>query len=271
MSEWANDKGRFWAEHAEWFTRMLSGFGEALAEGAAAVPGEAVLDVGCGNGDTALAAADAVGPEGSVLGVDLSADEVEVARRRATDRGVANATFEVADAGAADFGGRRFDLVQSRFGVMFFADPASAFAHLRRAVRPGGRLAFVCWQDVEVNPWIAVPRQAIGEVIDLPVDADTRVGGHSLADPERVRGLLEGAGFGSVTLDDVERPVVLGDTGDEAVGFIRTSDFGRAMLEPAPPEVAEAAIARAAAAFEAHHTPDGISLLGRAWLVRARA
>jgi SAM-dependent methyltransferase len=271
-AEWSGEKGRFWAEHADWFSRLLSDFGEVVVEGAELATGDRVLDVGCGGGDVAMAAAAAVGPDGTVLGVDLSADELDVARVRAAQRGIENVAFREADASADDLGPDRHDVLTSRFGVMFFADPVAAFTHLGGALRPGGRLAFVCWQSLDANEWTTVPRRAIDAVLPLapPPPPDTP-GGFAFGDPDRVRSVLEGAGWTGVELTDVERTVHLGTSIDEAVAFVRQMDYAKAVLDPAPPAQAAEAVDRVRAALATRAGADGaIDLPGRVWLVRAR-
>jgi len=271
-AEWAGEKGRFWAEHADWFSRMLADFGASVLEGAALTPGERVLDVGCGGGDVSLAAAAAVRREGRVLGVDLSADELDVARVRAGQRGIDNVEFREADASADDLGPQTHDVLTSRFGVMFFADPVSAFTHLRAALRPGGRLAFVCWQSLDDNEWMTVPRRAIDEVLPLiPLPPPDTPGGFAFSDPDRVRSILDGAGWSAIDLVDTHRTVHLGDSVDEAVAFVRQMDYAKAVLDPAPPDQAAAAVEQARTALRARAGADGaIDLPGRVWLVRAR-
>ncbi len=269
---WAGEKGRFWAEHADWFSRMLADFGDAVIDGAELGEGERVLDVGCGGGDLSLAAAREVGPTGSVLGVDISADELEVARQRARDRGLSNVEFRVADAGRDDLGPDPADVLCSRFGVMFFPEPVEAFTHLRASLRPGGRLAFVCWRDVQHNAWLTVPRDAMAEVLPFPSPGEgPQLGGFAFADPDHVRGILDAAGFTGIDLTDVEREVHLGDSADDAMAFVRQMDHAKVVLDPAPPALADEAVGRAREALSAHSSVDGISLPGQAWLVRARA
>jgi SAM-dependent methyltransferase len=269
--DWADTKGRFWAERADHVSRMLAGPGDHLARGAALQPGERVLDVGCGCGDSTLAAAEAVGPDGQVLGVDLSPAQLDVARERAEERGLANVDVRVADAGVDDVG-EGYDAVISRLGVMFFADPAAAFTKLHDALGPGGRIAFVCWQHPDENPWIQVSARAFAEVLDVePAPPDELGGAMSLRDPERVRRVLDGAGFRDVDLEGVICDIHLGETADQAVEFARTMEYARTALEAAPPDVADEAVERARAALAAEQGPDGIRLPGRLWLVRARA
>lgn len=271
-ADWAGDRGRFWAEHADWFSSMLHEFGTVVVEGAALAAGERVLDVGCGGGDVALAAAEAVGPTGSVLGVDVSPDELDVARVRAAERGLDNLEFREADAGAGDLGPEPVDVICSRFGVMFFPDPTAAFTHLHAAARPGARLAFACWQALEQNEWMTVPGQAIDAVLPLaPPPPPGSPGGFAFRDPDHVRGILTRARFTDVDLEDVQRTVHLGSSLDQAVGFIRQMDYARTVLDPAPPEQAAEAIDRVRAALADRAGPDGrIDLPARVWLVRAR-
>ncbi|CAN5212098.1 hypothetical protein BH20ACT3_BH20ACT3_12440 [soil metagenome] len=148
MSDWEASEGEHWATNADRYTRMLAGFGDIVSTAAAYAPGERVLDVGRGNGDLTLRAARAVGESGSVHGVDLSPAMLSVASGRAADAGLGNVTFDAADAAAFQPDSAGFDVVVSRFGMMFFDDPTAAFAHTRSLMAPGGRLAFVCWQDL---------------------------------------------------------------------------------------------------------------------------
>ncbi len=272
-TEWAGEKGRFWAEHADWFSGLLAEFLDPVLEGAAIAPGERVLDVGCGGGDLSMAAATAVGSEGSVLGVDLSGDELDVARVRAAQRGIDNVEFREADASSGDLGPHAHDVLTSRFGIMFFADPAAAFTHLRSALRPGGRLAFVCWQSRDDNEWTTVPARAIAEVVPLaPPVPDSPPDGFAFHDPDRVRTILHEAGWSEIELADTARTVHLGDSADEAVAFIQQMDYAKTALEPASLEQRTEALDGVRSALQSRAGADGaIDLPGRVWLVRARA
>ncbi|TFG97014.1 MAG: class I SAM-dependent methyltransferase, partial [Myxococcales bacterium] len=137
---------------------QIAPLGVAAMEQARPAPGESVLDIGCGCGQTSVQLKERVGPKGSVLGVDISTPMLERARARAA--GLPNLRFTNADAQTHSFD-ERFDLAFSRFGVMFFADPVAAFANVHRALRPGGRVAVVCWQGIDRNPWLLVPLRAV--------------------------------------------------------------------------------------------------------------
>jgi SAM-dependent methyltransferase len=169
--------------------------GELAMDRLGLLPGQRVVDLGCGLGRTTLALAARVGPGGEVVGVDISAEMLTQGRDRAARLGAENVEFVHADAQVHDFGQARFDAAYSRFGVMFFSDPVAAFANIRRALRPGGTLSFVCWQGVFDNDWMLVPGAAAAEVTGTlpPMPGPEEPGPFSLADPARVRAVL-GAG-----------------------------------------------------------------------------
>jgi len=264
---WGGAGGRHWIEHEAAYDRQLAPFGAALLAGAALEPQDRVLDVGCGAGTTACAAA---GVASSVLGIDLSPLLVERARTRA--QGVPNVEFRVADAQTASLP-PTFDVIVSRFGVMFFEDPRAAFASLRCALAPGGgRLAAVCWRSLEHNDWMRVPAEALARV--TPVDdlaAPGQPGPFSLANPDRLRSVLSDSGWGAVTLDVVDRPVRLGAGGslDEVVAVIRGGSLGRAALRGVPADVEQRALDAVRDAMAEFVTAAGVALPGSAWLVRA--
>jgi SAM-dependent methyltransferase len=196
---WAGTGGANWARHNDFTEHMFAPVTAVLLAAAAAKPGERVVDVGCGCGGTTLALAKQVGPAGFVLGIDVSAAMLDLARRLAP-AGV-KAEFVEADATTHAFAKRDFDLLMSRHGVMFFADPAHAFANLRTALKPGGRLAFSCFRSPRDNPWAMVPLEAAYAHVPRP----PRLGPEdpspfSFADPARVQRILGGAGFAEVAL-----------------------------------------------------------------------
>jgi SAM-dependent methyltransferase len=177
--------------------------GELAMDRLELLPGQRVIDLGCGSGPTALALAARVGPGGEVVGVDISAEMLAWGRERAARLRTGNVAFVHADVQVHDLGEARFDAAYSRFGVMFFADPVAAFANIRRALRPGGMLSFVCWQSVFDNEWMLIPGAAVAEVTGSlpPMPGPGEPGPFSLADPGRVRVVLDAAGFGSVAVE----------------------------------------------------------------------
>jgi SAM-dependent methyltransferase len=167
-----------------------------LLDAMALAPGERVLDVGCGGGKTSLAAGRAVGPEGAVVGADLSTPLTALANQRAAEAGVDNVTFHVVDMQTDTVQGGPFDAALSQFGVMFFDEPVTAFVNIRAHLRPGGRIAFACWQSGEKNPWFFAP--AIAELLPAPptpAPGKSPTGPFALEDPARTAGILSSAGF----------------------------------------------------------------------------
>jgi len=237
------------------------------------VASEAMLDVGCGCGQTTLQLAAKVGPRGSVTGIDISTPMLERARARAAERELAQVRFLNADAQTTAVGAAAFDLVFSRFGVMFFADPRAAFANLRASLAPGGRVAFVCWQDLKLNPWMRVPLLAAAQHITLqPPSGPDAPGPFSFAAPARVRAILEGAGFADVAIDPLELELVVGGAGgnlEQAVEImLELGPMAAAMREADPalrPRVADA-VREALAPFA---SPAGVKLGSAVWIVRA--
>lgn len=163
-------------------------------------PGHRVLDLGCGTGPTTVELARRVDPDGSVLGVDLTAEMLVRARQRADHEGVSNVRFEHADVQTHDLGTDAYDRAFSRFGVMFYADPVAAFSNIHKALKSGGALGFVCWQAVMANEWMLVPGMAVASVTGAPpaMPEPGQPGPFSLCDAERVRQVLGSAGFSDV-------------------------------------------------------------------------
>jgi SAM-dependent methyltransferase len=236
-----------------------------LLAAAAIGPGDRVLDVGCGCGDTTIAAGRAAGPAGTALGLDLSGPMLEVAVRSAGAAGAANVRFVRGDAQVHPLPPAGFDVVISSFGVLFFDDPGAAFAHLRAALRPGGRLAFLAWQPELVNEVFAIAPRAFREHGALP-DGD---GDDLFTDPGRIAGLLAGAGFAGVRVQAVHEPARLGDDVADVLGYVRGSARVRELFAGAGTAVADRVLATMTAEFAARERPDGVWVEAAAWLVTA--
>ena len=269
---WDDEEGHHWVQEAERFDRMLTPYGDRVVAGLSPEPGERILDVGCGNGALALDVAARVGPQGSVLGLDLSGPMLALARTRAGERGLGNVVFEKSDVQVHDFGEAGFDGVMSRFGVMFFEDPTAAFANLRGAVRLGGRLAFVCWQNILQNDWLMVPAGALLEFVPMPeLPPAGAPGPFGLADPDRTRSILGDAGWADVELESLEIQQWLGPDPNAVVGFLRHTEMARVFLADADEETANSAWKAIEAKLAEHTNDEGVHLTGRAWLVTAAA
>jgi SAM-dependent methyltransferase len=248
--------------YADVFDREAPEHDEVLHAAAAVATNDQVLDVGCGTGVSTRRAARAAS-EGRALGVDVSAPLVEHARLLAAREGPANIQFVVADAQAHPFPPAGFDVVMSRFGVMFFADPRAAFANLARALRPGGRLAVLVWQRQADNEWSGAVNDALG-VDEDPVAAPA----WSLADPDVVRATL--ADFVDVDLVDVSAPMFWGDDAETAFGFITGLSNTQGVLTGLDAGRRADVEQRLRNLVAAHRTPAGVLFDSRAWVITAR-
>lgn len=257
--------------HAELDAR-IGPLGRLAIDRAAPQPGERVLDVGCGCGATSLELAERVGREGVVLGVDVSAPMLELAHRRAAEAGLGALRFECADAQTHAFASGGFDAAVSRFGVMFFEDPTAAFANLRRGLRPGGRLAFVCWRPLKQNPWAALPFQAVVGVVGAPPPPEPGAPGpFALADSERVRAILAGAGFTDVAIEPREAEIDLAGGGglDAATRFATVVGPASRLLADVDEVTRERVGESVRAALAPHARGERVPLAGAVWLVSA--
>jgi SAM-dependent methyltransferase len=267
LRAWDGDEGAYWAAHAERFDRAVAGYDEPFAAAAAVSPTDRVLDVGCGTGQTTRAAA-RVATAGTAHGVDLSSQMVDAARHRADAEGIANATFEQADAQIHPFHPGVFDLVISRTGASFFGDPVAAFRNIGRALRPAGRLAMLTWQSTAQNEWIRELSGALAAGRDLPLPPPGAPGPFAFADPEHVRTVLGAAGFTDVELEPVRTEMWFGVDADDAYGFVLgLLDWMLGGLDDAG---RTKALDGLRATTVAHETDHGVVYESATWIVRAR-
>ena len=268
----SDDVGHWVTEQAR-YDGMLAPFTDIILEGAKLTANDRVLDVGCGCGATTLAAAQVV-TDGHATGVDLSAPMLQRARTDADRAGLANASFEQADVQVHPFDDDAFDVAISRFGVMFFADPEAAFANLRRATQPDGRLALVCWQPLIANEWMIVPGTALAEHVPPPdLGPPGATGMFAFAEPERPVQILEAAGWRDISVEPRQTQMLIGGAGtlDSAIAFLRNGSMGRTMLTGVDPDTEARAIDAVRAALTPHTDSDGVRLGAAVWLVTARA
>lgn len=273
VEAWNGAMGEQWAANEARTERALGPVLDALLAHAGPRAGQRVVDVGCGAGGTTLRLAEAVGPAGEVIGLDVSAVILEVARARLA--GVANARLELADALTWTLAGPTAsplaDLLISRFGVMFFGDPVAAFANLRRALKPGGRFAFAAWAALVDNPWITVPLAAAQAVVPPapPADPD-EPGQFAFGNPARVFRILHDAGFAAARLRpfDFAMRYPADDLTQTAAGMTGMGQIGR-LLRDRPEAERTAAAAAIAAVLPAHVQGDRVVLPARVWLFDA--
>jgi len=266
---WNGPTGEKWAKYQAEMDRTLADSAEAALALAAARPGEHALDIGCGSGGTSLMLAESVGPDGAVWGVDVSQPMLKLARQRTEAK---NIRFIEADASAYAFQ-PEFDLIFSRFGVMFFADPVAAFTNIRKAGRGSARLAFICWRAVAENEWASLPYAIAKPLLPAPAPVDPNAPGpFAFADAARLRNILESAGYSAVRIEPFQGYMNLGHT-PEGAAFQSTNLMGptsRALRGADEVTRARAmeAIARELARLQ---TPgEEIRLRTACWLVSAR-
>ncbi|MEW6472341.1 MAG: methyltransferase domain-containing protein [Actinomycetota bacterium] len=268
--EWDGPNGEYWATHQARLDATISPHHARLMAAAAIAPGERVLDIGCGNGLTSRDAARAAGERGQVLGVDLSGPMLALAAQLANDEGLENVRFEHGDAQVYPFPPEAFDVVISRFGAMFFADPVAAFTNIASALRPGGRLAMLLWGPVPDNEWITALQGALALGRDLPTPPPGAPGPFSLADQGHTGKILSEAGFTDVAFARSEQPFNVGsDTGD-AYGFVVGLRPVQMMLEDLDEATKARGLDNLRVTMEAHETPDGVVFRSTALVVTAR-
>jgi len=273
ITYWNDTAGPKWVAYEDLLDTQIRTLGESAMDRVGIRPGDRVLDVGCGTGQTSIELARRVGTGGAVTAIDISGPML--ARARARGEGTAQPIeFLEADAQTHRFAPTSFDVCFSRFGIMFFAGPDAAFANLRNALRPAGRLGFVCWQPLRDNPWMLVPLTAAAQHITLPPPpAPDAPGPFAFADQSRVRGILERAGFEDVTFQDHRTTLTIGGDGplEQAVGFL-LEGVGptSAAMRQADPELRATVAAAVREALRPYHTPQGVRMACATWLVSAR-
>lgn len=271
--DWAGEMGARWLASLDRFEGMIAPIGAALLARAAYQPGERVLDLGCGGGATTLAIAEAVGPEGAALGLDIAPMLVEAATRRAAEAG-SPARFVCADAASATLDEPPFDRLFSRFGSMFFPEPVAAFANIRVMLKPGARIDLAVWANPRDNLWMMEVMGVVRQHIEIPPATPRAPGPFAFEDLGYLEEVLTGAGFSAMTVEAYAglQPVGgAGATPDEAVDFVLASmAVGRA-LEEAGADIRSAARADLLDLFTRRHVAGAGVMMGcKAWLVTAR-
>lgn len=274
IAYWNGPGGQRWLNRQQEQNALLAPVANLLLDRAAPRMGEFVLDIGCGCGATSFELARRVAPAGHVLGIDVSAPMLEGARQLARQPEAAGLPLEfaLADATVHDFQPERAGLLFSRFGVMFFADPARSFTHMRRGLRSGARLVFSCWRQPRENPWLLLPlQQAYRHVPRLPEIGPEDPGPFSFADPARVRGILEQAGFAQIRLDPVDLLLDManGHGLDAAVDTATKMGPASRALDGQPPTLQAAAVESIRAALAQHQVGQTVPMAAALWVVTA--
>jgi ubiquinone/menaquinone biosynthesis C-methylase UbiE len=271
IAYWNGPGGQHWTDRQAVQDILLAPISDILIASAAPKSGERIIDVGCGCGATSIALAERVAPDGFVLGVDISAPMLARGRELAPKGLPLN--FALADATVYPFDPESFDLLISRFGVMFFAEPAVSFANLRKALKRDGRVAFACWREPRQNPWMMAPLQAVYKYVPkLPQVGPEDPGPFSFASEERVHRILGEAGYTGITMQprDLSLDIAIGRGLDVAVqGALEIGPASRA-LQDQPEDMRQAARVSIREALAPFARGESVMLPAAIWIVTAR-
>lgn len=267
---WNSIAGQTWAALQENLDRQIEPLGALAMDALAPRLGERVIDIGCGCGQTSFALARRVGPTGRVVGVDISAPMLAMARRRTDREAQAEVRFLQADAQTHLFEATGADCAYSRFGVMFFADPIAAFENIRSGLRSGGRIAFVCWRAMALNPFMTAPLEAALSLLpEAPRPPDPNAPGpFAFADPVRVEEILARAGFHDIVLSPHDEAIGGGNVDQAVKTALSIGPLGAALRER--PELTRSVEAAVREVMTYHLTDRGVRLPSASWIVTAR-
>jgi len=272
---WNGEAGTHWADRNHEMDAMLAPLGAAAIERASPVVGEQVLDIGCGCGGTTLEMTNLLGESGHILGVDISQPMLDLANSKICsipEELQSVPSFQLADASTFGFPAGAYDLLFSRFGVMFFANPPAAFANMREALKPGGRLTFLCWAPAEQNDWIMTPFMAAREHLPPTDKPDPAAPGpFAFADKDYVQTILETAGFIDIGFESISplMKIVRGQSLEEAAEFfMEMGPISRALVSQ-PDSVLATVKSAIAEAIQGHYKKGVVEIGAKCWVVSA--
>lgn len=271
---WMGTMGQRWRNNYEVFEGMLADVGAALVDHADLKSGESVVEIGFGGGATSLEIAKRIGPNGTLVGVDISPELAALATDRATSAGFANSRFVNADASTVTLAEAPFDVIMSRFGIMFFIEPYDAFRNLHALMKPGGRAAFAVWAPADGNEWLTNLRQVIGRYIELPPVEARTPGPQALSDFSYVEDLLGKAGFSNFAKQDWNGPLYIGGHGADpkaAAAFAMHAQSMAELVEALPEETKAQLEQELVEMLSRYHDGSNVVMTGAVYLVTATA
>lgn len=264
---WNGLAGQAWVDEQQLLDRIFQPLGDRLVEAVAAAAPARVLDVGCGCGSTTLSVALLLGSSGEAVGVDISAPMIDFARARALEEALP-AKFVCADAETHDLGSARFDMIISRLGVMFFADPIAAFGNLRRASRPGARLELIAWRGAAENPFMTTAERAVAHLLpDMPARRPGAPGQFAFGDRDHVQNLLEAGGWRNIDIEPIDMTCAMPEA--ELATYVSKLGPVGLVLHGADEATRRRAVETARAAFEPYVTGGEVTFNAACWAIRA--
>jgi SAM-dependent methyltransferase len=266
---WDGHEGDVWTEQADRYDRASRRIWQRFMAAQLVDSADRVLDIGCGTGGPTRDVA-RVASHGTVMGIDLSTQMLNEARKRSADEGLDNVTFVHGDAQVFRFERATFDIAMSNFGAMFFGDPIAAFTNIGGAVRAGGTLALLAWRTLQENDWLMSLRSALAVGRELPMPPPDAPTPFALADPQRVREILGAAGFDDIELKPIDELIDLGDDASDALEFAATMGIVEGLTDGLDAATRATAMSNLAELFAAREAADGVLLASAAWLITAR-
>ena len=270
QSYWNEDGGRKWSENIDIVESMIAPISDRLIEKISASEGDKVLDIGCGGGITSIKLANLVGATGTVIGIDVSETILNIARSRGA--GINNLQFIHRDAASARLGDNKFDIITSRFGVMFFDNPVLAFKNLHAALKPTGRMVFLCWRKIQENPSMAEPARIALEVLSPPAATDipdpTAPGPFSLSNPAHLTTILQASGFNNIELQEVDASLPMGNI-DEAIAYSMKMGPASQIIKSATGQKKEKVAAAIRKTFRKYTAHNRVKVPSATWIVSA--
>ena len=269
---WSGAGGDVWVNKQKEMDIMLNPLGQRAIDKLDLSNGKRILDIGCGCGATTLEIAKMI-PEGKIIGVDISEPMLNQARKDALEMSLSNTEFVVQDVQTDEISKDAFDIAFSRFGVMFFEDSYVAFKNINNALKIGGQLSFVCWQEPLLNPWQSLSIQVIKQFIDLPAPAPKSPGPFAFEDKSYIEDILDRSNFKEINIDDNQEEIIMfsGKSLKEASeDYLTINPVVTEMLKNSPKELKEEILEALIIKFSDFHEDHGLVFPSATWIVTAK-